>query len=237
MPNDTQIASTVTQDLAWARHHLFLLVAVGLLVLGGVYGVESILAKRAHEQFLQEQAILQTMVKQNEATQAQTKAQIDGLTQQNVALQQRFDAYTSAIASRDALLLRDREQIKTLPPPQLATKWGESANEPAPAITTNGEFLVPFPLAQKSTDALVTLPVLSKDNADLKSQLTQETQIATNNDQKFKDETKAHESDKGVCKQTVELKDSQIKDLKAAGRKREIIIAVVAALFGFVARH
>ena len=143
----------------------------------------------------------------------------------------------SAIASRDAQLIKDREQIKTLPPPQLAVKWGEVASEPAPAIDASGNFLAPLPLVQKSVDALVALPVVTKDNADLKTQLSQETQIAYNNDQKFQDEKKAHASDGEVCKQTVSTKDAEIKDLKAAARKRNIIISVIAGALGFGLGH
>lgn len=246
-PNDTQIASVISQDLAWARHHLFLLVAVVVLVAGSVYGVVSLIAKDRHETFLQEQAILQSMQKQNEQAQkqnelnqAQAKAQIDALVQQNGLLAQQNATLAAAISSRDAQLLKDREQIKTLPPPQLATKWGESANEPAPVIATSGDFLVPLPLAQKSVDALISVPILEKDKADLNTQLVTETQIATNNEQKYENENKAlmseisaHTSDNTTCKQNVETLNVKVSDLKAAARKRNIIIAVVSTVLGF----
>jgi DNA anti-recombination protein RmuC len=233
-PSDTSISTKVTTDIAWMKHHIILLAVVGVLILGAVYGVETLLANRAHEQFLQQQTILQTMVQQNKQTQEQAQAQITSLTQQNAAIAQQFATLAASIAARDAQLLKDRQQIKTLPPAQLATKWGEAAQEPAPPIDSVGNFLAPLPLAQKSVDALITLPVLTKDNVDLKSQLDKETTIATNNDQKFQAEVKAHESDNNTCKQTVDTKNAQIKDLKASARKRAIIIAIVSAAFGYV---
>lgn len=237
MTTDTQITSTVSKDLDWARHHLFLLVAIVVLVIGSVYGIESILSSHAHESFLQQQAILQQFQEQNKLIQTQTKAEIETLTQQNVILQQQLTTLTVAIASRDAQLVKDREQIKILPPPQLATKWGTIANEPAPVIDSNNNFIVPFPLAVKSVDALVALPVLEQDKKDLQASLVTETGIANNNDGKFQDEKKAHQSDQEACKQVVTTKDAEIKDIKAKNRKRNIILAIVSVAFGFAIKH
>lgn len=233
MANDTQIAGKVSQDIAWAQHHLFLLVAVAVLTVGSIYGIESILARRANDQFQQAQAILVQMQKQNEQVQAASKAEIETLTQQNVVLTQQFQAAMSAIAARDAQLLHDRAEIKTLPPSQLATKWGAAANEPAPTIATNGDFDVALPLAQKSVDALIQIPVLSKDNTDLKSSLATQTQLASNNEKKFEDEQTAHTSDTKTCTQTIATKDAEIKKVKADARKRNIIISIISLALGF----
>ncbi len=220
MDTDTQITGKVSQDIAWAQHHLFLLVAVAVLTVGSIYGIESILARRANDQFQQAQAILAQMQKQNEQTQAASKAEIEALTQQNVVLTQQFQAAMSAIATRDAQLLKDRQEIKTLPPSQLATKWGAAAN-------------VPLPLAQKSVDAPIQIPVLSKDNTDLKSSLTMQTQVASNNEKKFEDEQKAHTSDNKASEQTIATKDAEIKKVKADARKRNIIISIISLALGF----
>jgi septal ring factor EnvC (AmiA/AmiB activator) len=233
MSTDTQIQGTVTRDIDWARHHLFLLIAVIVLVTGSVYGIESLLARRAHDQFEQAQAILAQMQKQNEQTQATTQKQIDALTQQNANLQTQLAGLSASIVARDAQLFKDRQDVKTLPPSQLATKWGAAANEAAPTISTNGDFDVPLPLAQKSVDALIQVPVLSKDNIDLKASLTAETQVATNNQTKFEDEQKAHKSDNDACKQTIATKDAEIKDVKAQARKRNILIAIISAVIGY----
>lgn len=236
-PTDSTITAKITADLAWLKGHLILLAIVGVLILGGVYGVETLLANRSHEQFLQQETLLQQMVKQNDQTQQQLKDEIASRNQANVVLMQQFTTLANTIAARDAQLFKDREQIKTLPPVQLSAKWGEAANEPAPTLDANGNFIAPLPLAQKSVDALITLPVLTKDNNDLKTQVVNQTTIATNNNQKFLDEVKAHESDNGTCKATVETQKSQIKDLKASARKREIIIAIIAAAFGYAAHR
>ena len=236
-PTDSTITSKITTDLAWLKGHLILLAIVGVLILGGIYGVESLQAKHDHEQFLQNQALLQTVVQQNQITQQESKARIDSLAQQNAAVLQQLATLEASIAARDAQLFKDREQVKTLPPVQLSAKWGEAAKEPAPPIDANGNFVAPLPLVQKSVDALITLPVLTQDNADLKKQVQDQTTIATNNDLKFQSEVKAHTSDNNTCKATVETKNSEIKDLKASARKREIIIAVVSAIFGYVAHH
>jgi len=233
MSTDTQVQNVVTRDIDWARHHLFLLLAVGVLVIGSIYGIESILARRAHDQHVEDMALLAQMQKANEQTQATTQKQIDTLTQQNANLQTQLTGLSASIVARDAQLFKDRQDIKTLPPSQLATKWGAAANEAAPTISTNGDFDVPLPLAQKSVDALIQVPVLSKDNTDLKASLTAEMQIATNNQTKFEDEKKAHTSDNDTCKQTIVTKDAEIKDVKAQARKRNILIAIISAVIGY----
>jgi hypothetical protein len=233
MDTDTQITDKVSQDLAWARHHLFLLVAVAVLVVGSIYGIESILARRAHDTHVEDMALLAQIQKSNEQTQATTKAQIDTLTQQNANLQTQLTQLSASIVARDAQLLKDRQDIKTLPPSQLATKWGAAANEAAPTIAANGDFDVPLPLAQKSVDALIQVPVLSKDNTDLKTSLTAETQIAANNQSKFEDEQKAHKSDNDTCKQTIVTKDAEIKDVKAQARKRNFLAVVLGIALGY----
>jgi hypothetical protein len=237
MANDAQISTTVTKDLDWARHHLFLLVAVVILAIGSIYAIESLLANRTHENFLQTQAILQQFQEQNKVVQAQTQAEIATLTQQNTILQQQVGTLAAAISTRDAQLSKDKEQIKTLPPPQLAAKWGSSANESAPTLDSSGNFIAPLPLAQKSVDALITVPVLQQDKKDLQSQLAAETTVATNNDTKFQDEKKAHQSDQQVCTQAIAAKDAEIKDIKAQNRKRNIILTVLGIALGFGLRH
>lgn len=253
MSTDTQIQSTVTRDIDWARHHLFLLAAVVVLVMGSVYGIESLLARRAHDNWVAQKTLLDQMQKQNEQaqkqneqTQAATKAQLDSLVQQNAQLTQQFAAVVSAMAARDAQLLKDRTDIKSLPPTTLATKWGAAANQPAPAIQTNGDFDVPLPLAQASYDALLQVPVLTKDNQDLKGQVQTETQIATNNEGMFKNEQKAleseqkaHESDKNTCAQNVNTLNAQITSIRADARKDNFIAAFIGTVIGYAvgSRH
>lgn len=232
MSTDTQIQSTVTRDIDWARHHLIVIIAGVVLSAGSVFGIESILAKRANDAWVTQKAILDQMQKQNEQTQVATKAQIDSLTQQNAQLSQQFQAAMSAMAARDAQLLKDRSEIKSLPPTTLATKWGASANQPAPVVQSNGDFDVPLPLAQASYDALLQLPVLTKDNQTLQGQVQEQTQIAKNNQGKFEQEQKAHESDNGTCKQTIDTKNAEITKIKADARKTNFFVAAISIVVG-----
>lgn len=234
MDNDTQITGKITRDLDWARHHLFLLVAVAVLTVGSVYGVESMIASRSHDQRVQDLSLFTQMQKQNEQTQADNKAEIATLVQQNISLQQQITTLSTAITARDAQLSKDRQEIKSLPPSALATKWGAAANEPAPVIAASGDFVAPLPLAQKSFDALLTVPVLSKDNADLKASLTAETQTAANNQKKFEDEQKAHNSDNETCKQNVQVLKDTIKENKDKARKQNVVVAAFSVLVGIL---
>ena len=236
---DTQIQSTVTRDIDWARHHFIVIIAGIVLAATSVFGIESLFARRAHDQWQQALGLFNQMQKQNEQVQASTQAQIKTLTDQNAVLTQQFQAAMASIAARDAQLLKDRGEIKSLPPTALATKWGASANEPAPVVQANGDFDVPITLAQKSYDALLQVPVLTKDNTDLKSAVANKTQEAANNEQKFESEQKAHTSDTETCKQNVNTLNAQITSIKADAKKDNFIAAFVGTVIGYAlgSRH
>lgn len=234
MSTDAQIQSTVTRDIDWARHH-YLTLILSLVFAGAmVFGVDSIIARRTHDNWVASKAIFDQMQKQNEQVQTATKVQIDALTQQNAQLAQQFEAAMAAMAARDAQLLKDRSEIKSLPPTVLATKWGAAASQPAPVVQSNGDFDVPLPLAQASYDALLQVPVLTKDNQTLQGQVQEQSQIAKNNEGKFEQEQKAHQSDTATCTQTIATKDAEIKDVKAQARKQNTVIAVIATAIGYL---
>lgn len=234
IPQNTQIQGFVHKELDWFKHHLISFALVGVLVLGAVYGIESLVARHDHEADIRLQTIAEQMTKQNAIVQQQNQAQIQAISQQNVVLQQQLTALSSAIAARDAQLIKDRQEIKTLPPPALAAKWGAAANEPPPTIDTAGDFLAPLPLAQKSVDALIQVPVLQQDAKDLQVSLDKETAVANNNDQKYQSEVKAHQSDTTTCTADKNALNAQITDIKAQARKDKTKWAVIGTIFGFL---
>lgn len=231
-PNDTTIQSTVSRDIQWAHQHHISLAIIAVLTLLGIFGVENLVAHRSHDQWEQFKALSADKDKQNAQFQAQNKAQIDALTAQNAQLAQQFSAAMAAMAARDSQLLKDRAEIKTLPPSVLATKWGAAAGEPAPVISQNGDFDAPLALAQKSTDALIQVPVLSKDISELQNTLNLSQQTAANNQKKFEDEQKAHQSDNAACTADKNTLNAKIKSVQDDARKNNFIFLAI----GWIAR-
>lgn len=231
-----QATSFVHKELDWFKHHLISLALVAALVWGTVYGIESIIAKHDHENFLEKQAISQQYDKQNQITQQQNKATVDALTQQNQVLQQQVASILQQNVTLMANLQKQREEIKTLPPPALAAKWGDVAHEPAPVITANGDFLAPLPLAQKSVDALISVPVLQQDANNLQVALDKETTLANNNQSKYESELKAHTSDTATCTADKNTLNAQISEIKSEARKSKSKWAIIGGVIGFIAR-
>ncbi len=167
-PNDTVVAGTLTHDLQFLRHHLILLALVLFLTFGGVYGVESLLAKRDRQNFLEKQALAQTLVQQNQQFQKETQVQIDTLVQQNTVLQQQVGVLATAIATRDTQLRTQQEKVPQLTPDQLSVEWQKdikNAGNIKPILPSG--YAVDQTAAVASVQAIEAVPVLQQDIADL----------------------------------------------------------------------
>lgn len=236
VPQDTQVQGFVHKELDWFKHHLISLALVVVLSFGAIYGVESMMAKARHEAFLQAQAISQQQDKTNAVVQAQNKATIDALVQQNSQLQQQVTAVLQVNAQLTANLEKQKIEIKTLPSPALAAKWGGAAEEPAPQIDAQGDFIVPLPLAQKSTIALISVPVLVVENKNLTEAMDKQKVIIANDATALKSEQDAHKSDNTTCTVDKNTLNKEISDVKAQARKDKSKWAVIGGILGFIAR-
>jgi hypothetical protein len=224
-------------DFDWLKHHVILLLLVVGLVIGSIYGIESVIAKHDHEKDVQMQTLAQTMVQQNQLFQQQTKAEIDTLVQQNAVLIQQNTALASAITSRDAQLRTQQSQVPQLNPDQLSVEWQKSIKNAGNIKPATGGYLVDQSAAVASLQAIEAVPVLQQDvidlqksNANLSVQLGNETSI-------FLAEQKAHASDNASNTAVIYAKDAEIKDVKAQCRKSKTKIAAIAGVIGFIVRH
>jgi uncharacterized protein HemX len=234
-PTDQVVSGTLTHDLAWLRHHVILLAVVILLVLGSVYGIESVIAKHDHENALEKQAIAQTLVQQNQQFQQQTQAQINTLVQQNQLLQTEVGTLATAIATRDSQLRTQQAQVPQMTPDQLSLAWQKSiknAGNIKPILNgyqvDQSAAVATLQMLEAETTLEVDKADLVKSNNNLQVQLVNETAI-------YEAEKKAHVSDNAANTAVITAKDAEIKDIKAQNRKRNVIVAVVAFLGGIIA--
>ena len=223
------MADLVTEEkklLAFGASHLILIMACFLSLLGSVYLYDSKRAERAEAQLAAAQSQAKIVDSQNQTLQAQTQQQIAVLAQQNQALQSQIQALSVAIAQRDAQLVQSQQNILTLPPTQLAEQWGAVAQEPAPALDSQGHFLTTLPLAQKSLSALEAVNVLQADKQDLTNELGKQRTIASNSAEQLSKEQSAHSSDINACKVDKDTLQSQIAALKATARRSKFRWAI-----------
>lgn len=225
----------LSADFDWLKHHVILLLIVVGLVIGSVYGIESVISNHDHEAAIRMETLAQTLVQQNQTVQQQLKAQIDTLTQQNIALQKEVSSLANAIATRDAKLKTVQAQVPQLSPDQLSLEWQKSVKTGTVKPETGG-YLVDQPAAVATLQALEALPVLNQDitdlqksNANLNVQLVNETAI-------YDAEKKSHGSDNDTNKTVIAAKDAELKDVKAQCRKSKLKWFGAGVVVGFLGR-
>ncbi len=165
---------TLENYLSWFKHHeRLVLVAAGLLFLTfGVYKGLGYLEKRDQRIYDKRTAVLEAQVEVNKVTAQQNAA----LAQQYADLAKQVMADNTklalAITARDAATKVQIEKDKTLPPPELATRWELLAGLPLDTVkpTPGSLFTITDAGARQTVVALETIPQLKADLDDTRTQ-------------------------------------------------------------------
>lgn len=230
LPTDT----VISKDWTWIKTHLALLAVVIILAVGSVYFIEKVIADHDHERAIELQSIAQQIAQQNQTLQQQTKAQIDSLTQTNLALQQEIGSLANAIATRDSQLQKTQQQVPTLTPDQLSAEWSTRIKNAGKITPTPNGYTADQAAAVATVQALESVPVLEQDKHDLQTANANLTNQVANSESKYDLEVKAHVSDNTSCQADLKSANAQLKDVKAQNRKRNIILAIIGFAAGVV---
>jgi hypothetical protein len=216
--------SEITNDLVWLKTHVILLIIVIVLTFGGVYGVESIIAKHDASNAAALNAIQKSLT---DKLNADEKRWDD----QNSAQQTLITNLSNAITQRDKTLADVIQKDATLTATQSATKIADATKAKAGEVTSSGDTVtVDLPIARTITTNLDQLPVLQQDLVDTKQQLASETIIADNR-QELIDEMKKNEvAADNTCK-------ANISNVKAQARKSKLKFFALGYLLGIVSAH
>lgn len=212
--------TALNKDFTWISSHLILLAVVALLVFGGVYGVESLLSRRAAandakwEYLLKEQtAQTQTIQQQLTQDEKQWAQVVSKLTAQNVQL-------AATVNERDRQLQQQEKQNATLTAQEAAERLAAQTHAEQGEVTVAGNSVVlDLPVTRRVVDSLDSLSTTQADLEDTKQQLVNETQIAvTAQDDVAEQKTlvAAQQKQLATAQQTCK---AQISDLKAKQRK------------------
>src|SRR5882757_11061352 len=149
-------------------HERFILIVLGLLV--AVFLIWKFLdhsAAVADKKSLQADAVLQQQTVINNNLAAQVKSQGDTLTQLVVQVSQENAALLQAIQARSTATVVQQKVDKTLPLPELATRWENLASlQPADITATASGLLLSDSGSRLTVQALENLPTLSQNLAD-----------------------------------------------------------------------
>lgn len=209
---------------AWrfGASHLVLILCLAVALIGAVYLWDSKASDRADAKAALANALSAQKDKDNAVLQKVNADQQAQFARQNAALQSEVSSLASAVAKRDATFQIQAAAVPTLAPPALAIEWGKAASEPAPAVDTSGNALVPLPLAQKSVIALGLVPVLQQDKKDLQASLDKDAQVISNDGAALGKEQAAHFSDSVACTADKNTLKADLEQAKADARKGKI---------------
>ena len=209
--------------------HLFLFVVVLLTLFGFYYEYVSRAADKEDSRYATLQAATASSDAQNKAAQAQNAQSIAALANQSRVLEGQVSNLAASIGKRDTALTVQTTAVPKLSPTDLGKQWGALTEYNGVDVDASGNFIVPLPLAQKSVVAIMTVPVLQKDKADLQSEVAAKSSVIANDVSTLADERSAHLSDNATCKADKKLLTEKVDKVTKDARRSKIR----SFLFGF----
>jgi hypothetical protein len=198
------------------KSHLIAVVLMAALVFGGIWGVESLIAK--HD--AANETRFETILKAAQDRSAKDEAQLQGTLLQVAA---ENASLTAQIVKNNQTLAAKQKVDAALPAPQLAAKLGGTAPD---ANTID----LPLNIARGIQVQLDSIPVLQSDLVDetkiaanLQTQSTQQTGVIADLQVQITDQTK-------VCQ-------AQVASVKAQARKSKLKWFGVGFVLGVIAGH
>lgn len=234
-PVTTTIASKLTADLAWLRTHLIMLVIVVGLAWGGIYGVESLIAKHDAAQEAKYSQVLQAQT-------AQTKAIEDKLTSDEANWNQLAQQLTAQntqlaqqVASRDAQITVLVNKIQTMTVPQVAADLQPKLHAGTATVAPNG-VLLDVNAARDVDEQLAKADTVLADLTDVKQQLANEVVLYTNAAADAKETHTALAAEQVKNAEQIKACATEVATVKAEARKSKTKWAIFSAIGGFVLR-
>ena len=232
---DTTIVATIKKDWSWLVSHLIAIAFVALLVVGAVYGVDSIVAKHDAATSNKYTAILAQQT-------AQTQTLVQQLAADQAASAARDAQYVATISQlsksmqvRDANAKKQQQTDATLNAADAANRLAQQTSAKPGEITVAGDNItLDLPLTRGIVAGLDDLVRAKADLQDTQGQLTAQTGLTADAN------TQLADADKVITSQIAQLADAhlacnaQIKSLKAHYRKKLIKVGMISYVAGFV---
>lgn len=229
--------SSVQTDFSWFKAHLLSLVLVAVLIFGAVYGVDSMIARHDAANDSKWSQILKTQTDQNTVVQTQLAADEAQWAAERAQLLAVNSQKAQAIIIRDNAAAVAVQQVPTLSAAQtaqgLATQLGANSGE---IVAGTDTITVDLPVAHTLLSDAILLPSVKADNVDLKTQLTNETTIATNAEADTAEQKKLVVGLQDQITITAKANAAQIASIKASARKSKFKYFIAGVVVGFIGK-
>ena len=220
-PTDTSITTKLSADLAWARHHLFLMAVVLVLTFAGIYGVLNLVARDRAANDSKWQAILAAQTAQ--FTEENKKRDAE-----NAASKQEILQIAQSIANRNTQVAQQVKTDATLSAQEAAQRLTQQTKAQPGEVTAQGSnLLVDLPISRGIVTALDLLPAAQADLTDTQKQLAAQTQISTNLQADVSGLRTLNQDQQKACQ-------AQVAAVKAQARKSKLKWFLAGLVTGFV---
>jgi hypothetical protein len=234
----TPTPSIIAKDYAWVTHHLISLALVGILTIGGIYGVESLIAKHDSQNSAKYEAILAAQTQQTQTLQKQLQADEEQSAQIEAQLLAQNSQLAQQISARNQAVVAQVKSDATLSTQDAAARLSQQTNATAGEVTAQGNNVtIDLPITRAVVSALDELPVVQANLDDTQKQLVNETTIATNA------QTDATDAKKVIAAQVTQMADADkackadIATVKAQARKSGLKWFLIGLVTGLVGGH
>jgi hypothetical protein len=201
--------------------HLVILAVVGCLVFGGIYGVESIIAKHDLATQNHYSQLLATQTALTQSIEAKLATDEAGWAQQAAALTKQNNQLAQQVVSRDAQLSALITKIGTMQPPAIVADLQPKLRAGTATVQPNG-VLLDVPAARDVDEQITEGTTAKSDLAATKTQLGNETVIATNAEKDAAETKTALTAEQTKNGDQVKACNAQITTLKAQSRKGKL---------------
>jgi len=217
---------SLSEDLKWIKGHLILLALVGTLVFGGVYGVESLIARHDDVAATRAAILADEQAKANQVFQAQVQQQISTLVQQNVLLEAQNQTLIAALSKRQVIEQQIPIKNQNISAVEAAKQLGGTSD--------GNNIVLDLPVARNVVSMVQLVPLLQQDKVDLTKANGLLISEVANAQQALDLERTAHTKDNTTNEGTIKARDERISALQEDMRKSKLKWFGIGYVAGFV---
>ena len=226
--------STVTGDLAYLKHHAILLAVVGMLILGGVYGVENLVARHDANNDAKWQSILAAQTAQTQVLQKQLSTDEQNWAQIQASLLAQNANLAADLAKISQKTQEDVKHDATLSAQEAATRLSQQTGATSGEVVVQGNAVVlDLPITRRIVGDLDLLAGTQATLSDTQKQLTNETVLFTNSQADLSETKKLVDSQQTQLTDADKACKAEVAAIKAKHRKTIVKVALACLSIGF----
>ena len=230
--------STVVKDITWLKTHLILLVIVIGLVIGSVYGIDSIIAKHDAANSAKDNVILQQQTAQTNLLAAKLQQDETVSAQQTAQLLAMNAQLTSYITQRDKALVPVLQKDTTLSAVDAAQKIAvQTKAQPGEVVAQGDTVQMDLSVSRTVVANQDQLPVVQADLADAKTEVRQGETVIEGLQTVVSDGRNTIDSMKQQAADADRACKAEVSTVKAQARKSKIKWFFIGLVTGIVGGH